>query len=77
MSGEKKQFIYILRLTPALLNDSNWTKREEDIVDRHFSRLQKLLDEGKLILAGKTAGIDERPLALSFWRLIHMKRRWS
>ncbi|TGA98315.1 hypothetical protein E4665_08705 [Sporolactobacillus shoreae] len=64
MSGDKKQFIYVLRLIPALLNDSNWTKREEDIVDRHFSRLQKLLNEGKLILAGKTAGIDEKTFGI-------------
>ncbi|WP_100489160.1 YciI family protein [Sporolactobacillus pectinivorans] len=64
MTGDKKQFIYVLRLIPLLLDESNWTKREEDIADRHFARLQKLQDEGKLILAGKTLGIDEKTFGI-------------
>lgn len=64
MADEKKQFIYILKLIPSLLNKNNWTEREEKIVDRHFDRLQKLLVGGKLILAGKTAGIDEKTFGI-------------
>lgn len=64
MADEKKQFIYVLKLIPPLLNKDNWTEREEKIVDRHFYRLQKLLEEGKLFLAGKTAGIDEKTFGI-------------
>lgn len=64
MTDEKKQFIYVLRLIPSLLEEKNWTKREEDIVDRHFLKLQELLKEGKLILAGKTSGIDEKTFGI-------------
>ena len=64
MSNEKKQFIYVLKLIPSLLNMDNWTEREEKIVDSHFSRLQELLEEGKLVLAGKTLGIDEKTFGL-------------
>lgn len=64
MVNEKKQFIYVLRLIPFLLNQENWTGREEKIVDKHFDRLQKLLEEGKLVLAGKTAGIDEKTFGI-------------
>lgn len=39
--------------------EANWTEKEEDIIDRHFKYLQDLLAEGKLILAGKTGGLDE------------------
>lgn len=60
----KKQFIYVLRLIPSLLNQENWTEREEKIVDKHFKRLQKLLEEDKLVLAGKTAGIDEKTFGI-------------
>ena len=59
MPPEKKQFLYLLRLIPSLVNPENWTPREEEIVQRHFARLQTLLRAGKLLLAGKTEGIDE------------------
>ena len=59
MTNPTKQFIYVLKLIPALYHPQNWTEKEEEIVSRHFAKLQELLGEGKLILAGKTAGIDD------------------
>jgi len=64
MSKEKKQFIYVLRLIPHLIDETNWTEREEDIVNRHFNRLQELLSEGKLILAGRTLNMDEKTFGI-------------
>ncbi|MDV3429416.1 MAG: YciI family protein [Bacillota bacterium] len=61
---EKKQYIYVLKLIPSLLEESNWTEREEDIVNRHFKRLQVLLKEGKLILAGRTLNMDEKTFGI-------------
>lgn len=61
---EKKQFIYVLKLIPSLLEETNWTEREEDIVNRHFKRLQVLLKEGKLILAGRTLNMDEKTFGI-------------
>jgi uncharacterized protein len=55
---EKLQFLYQLKLIPALLNEANWTEREEAIVQHHFEVLQGLLREGKLILAGRTLNMD-------------------
>ena len=60
----KKQYIYVLKLIQPLLNVDNWTEREEKIVDRHFIKLQKLLEEGILVLAGKTMGIDEKTFGI-------------
>jgi uncharacterized protein len=54
-----KQFIYVLKLIPSLLDQSNWTEREDDIVNRHFYKLQDLIKEGRLILAGRTQNMDE------------------
>ena len=51
---EKKQFIFVLKLAPRLLNEKNWTEQDKAVVGRHFRRLQQLLKEGKVILAGKT-----------------------
>jgi uncharacterized protein YciI len=52
------QYIYVLKLIPALLAAENWTAREEAIVSRHFAQLQALQAQGKLLLAGKTDGLD-------------------
>ncbi len=54
------QFLYVLKLTPRLVQPENWTQEDEAIVGEHFNYLKKLLAEGKLILAGKTDGIDEK-----------------
>jgi uncharacterized protein len=51
---EKKQFIYVLKLIPRLLEEKNWTKEDGEIVGRHFRRLRQLHKEGKVILAGRT-----------------------
>ena len=62
MTDDKKQFIYVLKLIPSLLKEENWTAREEKIVDRHFTKLQELLAEEKLVLAGKT--MDEKTFGI-------------
>ncbi len=64
MKKEKKQFIYVLKLIPHLLDESNWTEKEEKIVDRHFTKLQELLQEEKLILAGRTLNMDEKTFGI-------------
>lgn len=58
MSNNVNQFIYVLKLIPRLLDEDNWTKTEEDIVGRHFSALQSLQKDGRLILAGRTLNDD-------------------
>lgn len=54
----KNQYIYVLKLIPRLLDEGNWTQREEDIVERHFNKLKKYTEEGKVILAGRTLNMD-------------------
>lgn len=61
---EKKQFIYTLRLVPRLTNPDNWTEMENEIVGRHFRMLQGLLEEGKLVLAGRTQTMDEKTFGI-------------
>lgn len=51
---KKKQFIYVLKLIPRLLDAKNWTEQDNQIVGKHFRRLQQLHKEGKVILAGRT-----------------------
>lgn len=55
---EKLQFLYQLKLIPSLLNQENWTDRENDIVARHFEALKKAEQEGTVILAGRTLNMD-------------------
>ena len=51
---EKKQFVYVLKLIPRLLDEKNWTAQDNAIVGRHFRRLQQLHKAGKVMLAGRT-----------------------
>ncbi len=51
---EKRQFVYVLKLIPRLLDEKNWTEQDGQIVGRHFRRLQRLHKEGRVILAGRT-----------------------
>lgn len=64
MTSERKQFIYVLKLIPSLLKAEKWTEREEKIVNNHFNKLQGLLADCKLILAGKTADLDENTFGI-------------
>lgn len=60
----KEQYVYVLSLIPRLYEPSAWTEAENAIVGDHFQRLQSLLAEGKLILAGRTANTDEKGFGL-------------
>ena len=53
-AGKPKQFIYVLRLVPRLYSDSNWTKQDNEVLERHFARFQEAAKSGQLILAGRT-----------------------
>lgn len=64
MEDKKLQFIYFLKLIPELIEDNNWTERENDIVERHFLRLQGLVKEGKVILAGRTLNTDPEGIVI-------------
>ncbi len=55
----KLQFLYQLRLIPALLQEENWTEHENQIVSEHFQMLQELCQSGVVILAGRTLNMDE------------------
>ena len=54
VSSAQKQFIYVLKLTPRLLDGGNWTEQDKQIVGRHFRRLQRLHKEGRVLVAGRT-----------------------
>lgn len=54
----KMQFLYQLKLIPSLLEESNWTDKENNIVQHHFEELQLLQKTEKLILAGRTLNMD-------------------
>ncbi|MFB5085601.1 YciI family protein [Psychrobacillus sp. PGGUH221] len=55
---EKLQFLYQLKLIPSLLDQANWTEKENSIVQQHFEVLQNLQEEGRLLLAGRTLNLD-------------------
>ena len=63
-SMDSMQCIYVLRLVPRLLDAANWTPEDNAVVEEHFRHLEELLRDGTLILAGKTAGLDENTFGI-------------
>ncbi|RAP74353.1 YciI family protein [Paenibacillus montanisoli] len=56
---EQQQFIYVLRLVPSLHREENWTDETRAVVGRHFQYLKQHLEQGALIMAGRTSPVDE------------------
>ncbi|MFS0862936.1 YciI family protein [Fredinandcohnia sp. 179-A 10B2 NHS] len=54
-----EQYIYTLKLIPRLLDERNWTEKENEIVQAHFNQLKRLMEEDKVVLAGRTLNDDE------------------
>lgn len=53
------EYIYKLVLIERLNQDENWTDEDNQIVDKHFNYLKELLNQNKLILAGRTTNEDK------------------
>lgn len=49
-----QQYVYVLRVAPALHDQSKWTPADNDAVSRHFARLAAATKAGQVIFAGKT-----------------------
>lgn len=49
-----QQFVYVLRVAPALHDQNKWTPRENEAVGRHFARLVDATRSGRVIFAGRT-----------------------
>jgi uncharacterized protein YciI len=49
-----KQYLYLLKLTPRLLDDRNWSADDGEVVEEHLKRLQEAAKQGRVILAGRT-----------------------
>jgi len=62
----KPQFLYILHPTrPAMLTEGA-TPEEAAIVQTHFNNLERLVNEGVVILAGRTLVPDSMGLVIFF-----------
>ena len=68
-----KEFIYQLILEDRLFQAENWTDQDEQHVSKHFMHLQSLLDENLLILAGKTAGLNNDTYGIVIFRAKDLK----
>ena len=49
-----QQYLYVLRVAPALHDQARWTQADNDAVSRHFVRLAEAVKTGQVIFAGKT-----------------------
>ncbi|MCX7052675.1 MAG: YciI family protein [Proteobacteria bacterium] len=49
-----QQYVYVLRVAPALHDQAKWTQADNDAVSRHFARLAAAVKAGQVIFAGRT-----------------------
>jgi uncharacterized protein len=66
-ASKPKQFIYVLRLVPRLHADSAWTKEDNAVLERHFTRFQEAAKSGQLILAGRTAEPGDKTFGIAIF----------
>ncbi|MGB7737853.1 MAG: YciI family protein [Steroidobacteraceae bacterium] len=57
-----QQYVYVLRVAPALHDQAKWTQADNDAVSRHFARLAAAVKAGQVIFAGRT----KEPLDTTF-----------
>jgi uncharacterized protein len=62
-----RQFIYVLRLVPRLYSDSNWTKEDKTMLERHLARFQEATKSGQLILAGRTKEPGDKTFGIAIF----------
>ena len=62
-----KAYIYVLRPVPRLQVEANWTEADNKVVAEHFAYLKSLLAEGRLIIAGKTDGLDAKTFGIAIF----------
>ncbi|MGB7903286.1 MAG: YciI family protein [Steroidobacteraceae bacterium] len=49
-----QQYVYVLRVAPALHDQAKWTQADNDAVSQHFARLAAAAKAGQVIFAGRT-----------------------
>jgi uncharacterized protein YciI len=65
--AKPKQFIYVLRLVPRLHSDAAWTKEDEMAIARHLTRFRQAVDQGELILAGRTKEPGDKTFGIAIF----------
>jgi uncharacterized protein YciI len=58
----RKPYIYLLRLDPKFLTESNWTEADQAAVQAHFVRLVRMTEDGTLAHAGRS--ISDTPIGV-------------
>jgi len=61
---QDKIFIYILKLTPGYFDDADWSENDKQTIYVHFQHLQKMLAEGRLVVAGRTDVENEKTFGI-------------
>ena len=57
--SSNRQFLYRIQPTRAEMLSEGATPEEAELVSQHFERLKRLMEQGVVILAGRTLNTDE------------------
>lgn len=62
--AKAQQYIYMLRVMPALQDEAKWTDKHKAAAVKHFERLKKGAADGKVVLAGRTTEALDKTFGL-------------
>ncbi len=62
--AKQKQYVYMLRLVPAMQTEAAWGDKQKMVVGQHFMRLQKAAADGQVILGGRTTEALDKTFGL-------------
>lgn len=74
---QSEYYMYTLQVVPALLNQDNWTEKENRIIEEHFQRLKQFRDEGIVIFAGRVSTMDPEGFGIVILKRIVKKMPWQ
>lgn len=62
------EYLYVLRPTRLAMVTEGPTEHEQTVVREHFAYLQKLTEQGVMVLVGRTQTNDESTMGLAIFR---------
>ena len=76
-TNERRQFLYQIQPTRPEMLQEGLTEREAEIMGRHFAYLKSNMEQGVLILAGRTLNTDPDTFGIGIFNATSEEEAWE
>jgi uncharacterized protein YciI len=63
-AAKPKQFAYVLKLAPRLIDSKAWTDADNAAVGKHFQYLKAATEKGQVIFAGRSSELNDKTFGI-------------